>query len=51
LVDVWDALRSTRPYKPAWSVAAARAELDASAGTQFDPDLTALFLDQVAPRD
>jgi len=51
LVDVWDALRSARPYKPAWSVAAARAELDASAGTQFDPDLTALFLDQVAPRD
>jgi PAS domain S-box-containing protein/putative nucleotidyltransferase with HDIG domain len=51
LVDVWDALRSVRPYKPAWSVTAARAELEASAGSQFDPELTALFLDQVAPRD
>lgn len=49
LVDVWDALRSERPYKTAWSVAAARAELEASAGLQFDPDLTALFLDRVAP--
>jgi putative nucleotidyltransferase with HDIG domain/PAS domain S-box-containing protein len=50
LVDVWDALRSARPYKPAWSVAAARAEIDASAATQFDPELAALFLAEIAPR-
>jgi PAS domain S-box-containing protein len=44
LVDVYDALVSERPYKPAWSPAEARAELTAHAGTQFDPELTATML-------
>ena len=44
LVDVYDALVSERPYKRAWTAAAARAELAAHAGTQFDPDLTAVML-------
>lgn len=42
-VDVFDALTSVRPYKGAWSVEDAIAELDAKAGTQFDPDVVALF--------
>lgn len=35
--DVLDALTHERPYKPAWSVAEALAELRAQAGRQLDP--------------
>ncbi len=45
LADVYDALVSERPYKEAWSPAAARAELAANAGTQFDPELTAAMVE------
>lgn len=47
LCDVYDALTHARPYKPAWTPGAARAELAAQAGRQFDPALTALFLRDV----
>ncbi len=39
VVDVYDALRSHRPYKPSWSERATRRELRAQVGRQFDPDL------------
>jgi hypothetical protein len=42
--DVFDALVSDRPYKPAWTMAAAREELQAQAGRHFDPRLVELFL-------
>lgn len=48
LIDVYDALTSERPYKPAWSSAEARAELAAGAGSQFDPELTERFLELLA---
>jgi len=48
LVDVYDALRSTRPYKPAWSRAEALSELAAQAGRQFDPALCRTFLSLLA---
>lgn len=51
LCDVYDALTHARPYKPAWTPEAARAELAAQAGGQFDPVLTALFLSEVLPRE
>ncbi|MBR9991248.1 MAG: response regulator [Gemmatimonadetes bacterium] len=35
--DVFDALTNERPYKHAFSVAATMAEIEAHAGTQFDP--------------
>jgi putative two-component system response regulator len=44
ICDVFDALTSTRPYKPAWTIEAAVTFLRDNAGTQFDPDLVALFL-------
>lgn len=44
LVDVYDALTSVRPYKPAWTHAEAAAELNAQAGKQFAPDLVDTFL-------
>jgi len=44
LADVFDALTSTRPYKPAWSVEQAVNFLIKESGQHFDPDLTAVFL-------
>jgi PAS domain S-box-containing protein len=44
LIDVYDALTSERPYKAAWTHAAALAELERGAGSQFDPELTERFV-------
>ncbi|WP_295393534.1 HD domain-containing phosphohydrolase [uncultured Thiodictyon sp.] len=44
LADVFDALVSPRVYKPALSLAEARAIIAAGRGTQFDPDVTDAFL-------
>ena len=44
IVDVYDALRSVRPYGPALSVEDARAYVKAHAGTHFDPDYVEAFL-------
>ena len=43
VVDVYDALVSKRPYKPAWTHAQAMEELRRGAGTQFDPQALASF--------
>jgi len=45
VVDVWDALTHSRPYKEPWSRRDARAEIERGAGTQFDPVLARRFLD------
>ena len=44
LVDVYDALMSTRPYKHAWNLDEAKGTIRAQAGIQFDPELTEVFL-------
>jgi putative two-component system response regulator len=44
LADVFDALTSDRPYRGALSVETALALIADGAGTQFDPSLTAVFL-------
>jgi HD-GYP domain-containing protein (c-di-GMP phosphodiesterase class II) len=41
--DVFDALVSTRPYKPAWPIDEALAELERRSGTLFDPTLVDLM--------
>lgn len=41
--DVYDALRSARPYKPPWTHERARTEIEANRGTQFCPDVVDAF--------
>jgi HD-GYP domain-containing protein (c-di-GMP phosphodiesterase class II) len=43
IVDVWDALTSDRPYRPAYSHDIAKQFLAAEAGGMFDPHLVQLF--------
>jgi len=43
--DAFNAMVTTRPYRPAMSVADARAELLANRGTQFDPDVVDVILE------
>ena len=45
VVDVWDALRSDRPYRAAWSDDQAREYIRSQAGTHFDPSVVRAFLD------
>ena len=47
IADVYDALSSERPYKPAWSKDRVVATLVAGRGTQFDPELLDVFLTSV----
>jgi CHASE2 domain-containing sensor protein len=44
IADVYDALTSARPYKQAWPVADALAEIRSQSGRQFDPRMVEAFL-------
>lgn len=44
VADVFDALTHRRPYKEAWTVGAAVAEITAQSGRQFDPDVVSAFM-------
>jgi putative two-component system response regulator len=44
LVDVWDALRSDRPYRAAWPTEQVYQHIREQRNTHFDPDLVDLFL-------
>jgi len=44
VVDVYDALTSDRPYRPAWTKEKALAYIREQTGTHFDPDVVAAFL-------
>lgn len=44
VVDMYDALRSQRPYKAPWSPEDAFAELERAKGSQLDPALVDIFL-------
>jgi HD-GYP domain-containing protein (c-di-GMP phosphodiesterase class II) len=45
VVDVWDALRSDRPYREAMAPEESAAIIAGGSGSQFDPDVVAAFLD------
>ncbi len=44
VVDVWDALRSDRPYRPAWADDEVRTYIEEQAGSHFDPQIVDVFL-------
>jgi putative nucleotidyltransferase with HDIG domain len=44
IIDVWDALRSDRPYRAAWDKERTVAHLKESSGSHFDPQVVELFV-------
>lgn len=48
VVDVWDALCSDRPYRPAWPIEQVKSYLLEQAGKQFDPRVVHVFMDLLA---
>ena len=49
MVDVWDALRSDRPYRRGWPDSRVREHIASLAGSHFDPSLVELFLEIAYP--
>jgi len=45
VVDVWDALRSDRPYRKAWTLEKTLEHIQSLSGTHFDPKVVENFLD------
>lgn len=43
VVDVWDALTTNRPYRPAWTKETALAYINQHSGEHFDPNVVAVF--------
>ena len=54
IADIWDALRSDRPYRLAWPETKVRAHITSLAGTHLEPRVVEAFLDlmveETAPR-
>jgi HD-GYP domain-containing protein (c-di-GMP phosphodiesterase class II) len=44
VVDVWDALCSDRPYRPAWPIENVVEHVRSLSGTHFDPEIIEVFL-------
>lgn len=44
VVDVWDALRSDRPYRLGWTVQQTREYIELQSGKHFDPQVVKVFL-------
>ncbi|MDQ6694868.1 MAG: hypothetical protein M3014_10705, partial [Chloroflexota bacterium] len=43
IIDVYDALRSDRPYRKAWSEGRVREYIRSLSGSHFDPELVGAF--------
>jgi len=48
IVDVWDALTSDRPYRPAWTKEKALAYIKEQTGRHFDPSIVDVFLNALS---
>ncbi len=46
--DVYDALRTKRPYRDAWEPAATLTYIERGTGTEFDPDVSRAFIAMMA---
>jgi HD-GYP domain-containing protein (c-di-GMP phosphodiesterase class II) len=46
VVDVWDALTSDRPYRPAWAKEKVVAYIREQSGKHFDPHVVDVFLEK-----
>ncbi len=51
VVDVWDALRSERPYRKAWSEKKVLEHIRSQAGIHFDPKVVEVFLQMMAEQE
>jgi PAS domain S-box-containing protein len=47
IVDVWDALTSDRPYRPAWSIKKSLTHIKNQSGSHFDPRIVEIFLNLI----
>lgn len=47
IADVFDALTSKRPYKPAWTIERAIELIQNESGKHFDPELVDCFIDNM----
>jgi HD-GYP domain-containing protein (c-di-GMP phosphodiesterase class II) len=48
VVDVWDALTSNRPYRPAWTEDKTLAFIKEQSGRHFDPGVVDVFLELIS---
>ena len=51
VIDVWDALRSDRPYRKGWSREQAVQYVRVQAGCHFDPEIAEAFLENLSAID
>ena len=51
VVDVYDALTSTRTYRKAWSVEKTLAHIQENSGTHFDPQIVDMFMKIMSKKD
>ncbi|MHC5545042.1 HD-GYP domain-containing protein, partial [Singulisphaera rosea] len=51
VVDIWDALRSNRPYRASWSESRVREYIQSLAGTHLDPSIVPTFLDLIGEEE
>jgi PAS domain S-box-containing protein len=51
IADVWDALTSDRPYRPAWSEEKALEYIRSNSGSHFDPKVVEVFLELIGEKE
>lgn len=51
VIDVWDALRSDRPYRKGWTKEKTVEHIRSLSGVQFDPNIVEVFIREIAELD